>query len=46
MTDAEIQQIADAVIKTAAERAIVACVIVGLALAAILHVGNWLGKIK
>ncbi len=46
MTDAEMQRLADVIIKSAAERAIIVCMVVGLTLAAILWVGNWLGKIK
>ncbi len=50
MTDAEMERLADAVaseiIKSAAESVMVVCAVVGLTLAAILWVGNWLGKIK
>jgi hypothetical protein len=46
MTDAEMQRLADVIIKSAAESVMIACTVVGLTLAAILWVGNWLGKIK
>jgi hypothetical protein len=46
MTDAEMERLAHVIIKSAAESVMVACMVVGLTLAAILWVGNWLGKIK
>lgn len=46
MTDAEMQRLADVIIKSAAESVMVVCAVVGLTLAAILWFGNWLGKIK
>jgi hypothetical protein len=46
MTDAEMQRLAAMIIKSAAESVMVACTVVGLTVAAILWVGNWIGKIK
>jgi hypothetical protein len=46
MTDTEMQRLADVIIKSAAESVMAACMVVGLTLAAILWVGNWIGKIK
>jgi hypothetical protein len=46
MTDAEMQRLADVIIKSAAESVAVAGMVVGLTLAAILWFGNWMGKIK